>query len=77
MIYYQTIEIYLSNNPVTAGERQEYWGDPVAVYEYYGGNPIDIDLAANSQGQYIILYFPNSASDPYMSLAELDVYGSK
>jgi uncharacterized protein YjdB len=75
-LYYETIKVYLSNSPVEATEYQDSWGEPVGVHEYTGGyDPVTIDLNPNSQGQYLIIYFPNSSNAPYISFGELDVYG--
>jgi hypothetical protein len=74
-IYYKTIEVYFSDTPVTPDEYQSSWGSPAAVYNYPGGiDPITINMEPNSQGQYMILFFPNSTSNTYISFMELDVY---
>jgi hypothetical protein len=75
-VYFKTIEVYFSDAPVTPDVYQSSWGDPAAVYEWPGGfEPITIELNPNSRGQYLILYFPNSRSNTYISFAELEVYG--
>jgi hypothetical protein len=74
-LYYKTIEVYLSDTPVTPDEYQESWGAPVATYEYPGGfDGVTIPLAPDSRGRYLVLYFPNSSSNTYISFAELEVY---
>jgi uncharacterized protein YjdB len=74
-LYYKTIEIYLSNDPVAPDERQASWGEPVGVHNYTGGyDPVIINLTPNSQGQYLILYFPDSTNNTFISFGELDVY---
>jgi uncharacterized protein YjdB len=76
-LYYNTIEIYLSNSPVVPNERQDSWGAPIGVHNYTGGyDPVSIDLTPNSQGQYLIILFPDGNNGPYMSFAELDVIGN-
>jgi hypothetical protein len=75
-IYFKTIEVYLSDTPVTPDEYQSSWGVPAAVYEWPGGfDGITIELSPNSRGQYLILYFPDSKSSTYISFTELEVYG--
>jgi hypothetical protein len=75
-IYFRTIEVYLSDASVTPDEYQSSWGAPVAAYEWPGGfDGITITLNPNSRGRYLVLYFPNSRSNTYISFAELEVYG--
>ncbi|MDR2775982.1 MAG: discoidin domain-containing protein, partial [Tannerella sp.] len=75
-IYFKTIEVYLSDAPVTPDVYQTSWGTAAARYEWPGGfDGITINLAPNSQGQYMILYFPDSRTNTYISFAELYVYG--
>jgi hypothetical protein len=75
-IYFKTIEVYLSDTPVTPDVYQPSWGDPVAVYEWPGGfDGITIELNPNSIGQYLVLYFPDSRTNTYISFTELEVYG--
>jgi hypothetical protein len=74
-IYFKTIEVYLSDVPVTPDVYQDSWGDPAAVYEWPGGfDGITVEFDPGSRGQYMILYFPNSRSNTYISFAELEVY---
>lgn len=74
-IYYKTIEVYLSDTPVTPGEYQSSWGTPAAKYQYPGGvDGITIEFAPNSKGRYMVLYFPDSSASTYISFAELDVF---
>jgi uncharacterized protein YjdB len=74
-IYFQTIEVYLSDTPVTPNVRQASWGEPVAVYHYPGGiNPVIINFDSSVQGRYLILFFPDSNSEPHISFSELNVY---
>lgn len=72
-IYYETIEIYVSNVYVIPNERQASWGAPVATHNYTGGNPVVIKFPETKQGQWLILYFPNSTTG-YISFAELEVF---
>jgi hypothetical protein len=75
-IYFKTVEVYLSDAPVTPDVYQSSWGAPVAIYEWPGGfDGITVQLNPNSRGQYLILYFPNSKSSTSMNFAELEVYG--
>jgi hypothetical protein len=74
-LYYKRIEIYLSNAPVTPDVYQASWGNPVGVHDYTGGyDPVTINFEPGSHGQYMILYFPDSRSNTYISFAELEVY---
>jgi hypothetical protein len=74
-IYFKTIEVYLSDAPVTPDEYQSSWGAPAAVYEWPGGfDGITIELNPDSRGQYLILYFPDSRSSTYISFTELEVF---
>jgi hypothetical protein len=74
-IYYKDVEIYLTDTPVTPDIYQPGWGSPVATYVYPGGiDPISITLNEGSKGRYLILYFPTSRSNTYISFAELNVY---
>jgi hypothetical protein len=75
-IYFKTIEVYLSDTPVTPNVYQSSWGAPAVRYDYPGGiDGFRIDFAPNSRGQYMILYFPNSTTNNYISFTELEVYG--
>jgi hypothetical protein len=74
-IYFKTIEVYLTDTPATPDVYQPFWGSPVANYQYPGGvNGFTIELAPNSKGRYMILYFRESASSTYISFTELDVF---
>jgi hypothetical protein len=74
-IYFRTIEVYLSDAPVIPDVYQSYWGEPAAVYEWPGDiDGFTIELNPDSRGRYLILYFPNSRSNTYISFAELEVY---
>jgi hypothetical protein len=76
-IYFITIEVYLSDTPVVPDVYQSSWGTPAAVYVWPGGfDGITIELNPNSRGRYLILYFPNSKSNTYISFAEMEVYDS-
>jgi hypothetical protein len=74
-IYFKTIEVYLSDTPVTPNDDPSSWGNPAAVYNYPGGiDPVTINLEPNSQGQYVILLFPDWNGAAYISFTELNVY---
>jgi hypothetical protein len=74
-IYFKTIEVYLSDTPVTPDEYQPAWGTPAAVYQYPGGiDGFTVELAPDSRGRYLVLYFPDSSTNTYISFAELEVY---
>jgi hypothetical protein len=74
-IYFNTIEIYLTETPVTPDVYQSSWGEPVATYTWPGGiDPFNITLSAVTEGWYMILYFPDSRAATYISFAELNVY---
>jgi uncharacterized protein YjdB len=74
-VYYRTIEVYLSDSPVTPDVRQDWWGAPVGTHNYTGGyNPVTIDFEPNSRGQYLVILFPDSGNNNYISFSELDVY---
>ncbi|MDR1583688.1 MAG: Ig-like domain-containing protein [Prevotellaceae bacterium] len=83
-IYLQDIEVYLSNNPVVDFQPSE--GDKAGSHYYVDSEsyesftinlvPNSLNLVPNSQGQYLILYFPTSTNGSgYISLADVDVYG--
>jgi hypothetical protein len=75
-IYFSTIEVYLSDAPVTPDVYQSSWGNSVATYEWPGGfDGITVKLNPNSRGRYLVLYFPNSRTNTYISFMELNVYG--
>jgi hypothetical protein len=74
-IYYKDVEIYLTDTPATPNIYQTSWGTPAATYLYPGGlDPITITMKEGSEGRYMILYFPTTTSNTYMSFTELDVY---
>jgi hypothetical protein len=74
-IYYRDIEIYLTDTPVSPDVYQTSWGASAATYLYPGNiDPITVNLAPDSEGRYLILYFPTSRSNTYISFAELNVY---
>jgi hypothetical protein len=74
-IYFNTIEIYLTETAVTPDEYQPSWGEPAATYTWTGGiDPFTITLSAVTEGRYMILYFPDSRTATYISFAELNVY---
>jgi hypothetical protein len=74
-IYFNHIEIYLTETAVTPGVYQSSWGEPAAKYTWPGGiDPFSITLSALTKGRYMILYFPDSRTNTYISFAELTVY---
>jgi hypothetical protein len=74
-IYFKTIEVYLSDTPIAATERQSSWGEPALIYNYPGGEDgIVLTLPQNSKGQYLVLYFPDWNRGAYISFTELEVY---
>jgi hypothetical protein len=75
-IYIQNMEVYLTNTLATAGLYEESWGQPVARYLNPGGSEVlTVPLNANSQGRYLVLYFPDSSSgNTYISFTELEAY---
>jgi hypothetical protein len=75
-IYIKNVEVYLTDTPVTPDVYQESWGEPVARYLNPGGMEVlTITLNPNSQGRYLVLYFPDSSSgNTYISFTELEVY---
>jgi hypothetical protein len=74
-IYYKTIQVYLSDTPVTPDVYQESWGEPVATYVYPGGfDGVTINFNPNSKGRYMVVLFLDSSSSTYISFAELEVY---
>jgi hypothetical protein len=75
-IYYNNIRVYLSNRNIVLDE-YNVSGDPVGDHHYTGGyNPVQIDLNPGSQGRYLILFFPDSYGQPYISFGEVEVYGA-
>jgi hypothetical protein len=74
-IYIKNLEVYLTDTPVTPDVYQEAWGAPVAHYLNPGGIEVmTIALNPNSRGRYLVLYFPDSNSNTYISFTELEVY---
>ncbi|MDR0558656.1 MAG: discoidin domain-containing protein [Prevotellaceae bacterium] len=74
-IYLKTVQVYLTDTPVTPDEYQTSWGSPAVSYNYPGGiDIVTIPLAAGSSGRYLVLYFPDSGSNSYISFTELEVY---
>jgi hypothetical protein len=74
-IYIKNIELYLTDTPAIAEEYQSFWGSPVASYLRPSGvDLIDIRLPSGSSGKYLILYFPDSTTNTYISFTELEVY---
>jgi uncharacterized protein YjdB len=81
-IYYKTIKVYLSEDYVSPnayrdGDTEDSSRTPVATYNYdydIDGDPITVNFAPDSQGRYLILFFPDSSAEPHISFAELDVY---
>ena len=81
-IYYQTIEVYLRNTSATFEDIENAIWDglltPVATFSYTGGyDPVTINLNPNSKGRYLILRFPDSREQSYISFCELEVYYGK
>jgi hypothetical protein len=74
-----TIQVFISNTPITPDERQPSWGEPVCTYKYRGGDMAELNLLPNSKGQYLVLYFPsnNNKPDQPISLREMEVYGEE
>lgn len=74
-IYIKNLEVYLTDTPATPDIYQEAWGEPVARYLNPGGiDVMTITLNPDSQGRYLVLYFPDSSTNTYISFTELDVY---
>jgi hypothetical protein len=74
-IYIKTMNVYLTDTPVTPDVYQEAWGDPVAVYNNPGSIDVfTVPLNPESRGRYLVLYFPDSSSNTYISFTELEVY---
>jgi hypothetical protein len=74
--YAQTIQIYLSDTEVMPDQQQESWGTPVAEGVFTGTSvSLKLELPENQRGRYLIVYFPDSSTPPYMICVEIDVYG--
>jgi uncharacterized protein YjdB len=74
-LYYNTIQVYVNDSYSTPNDDPASWGSPASTYTYAGGyDPVTIDLNQGSQGQYLILLFPDYSGNPYTSFTELDVY---
>jgi hypothetical protein len=72
-IYFRSIHVYITDTPVVPDLPQASWGEPAVRYEWQGdADPFNIDVQAT--GRYMILYFPTSRTDSFISFAELDVY---
>ncbi|KAA6336143.1 hypothetical protein EZS27_015688 [termite gut metagenome] len=75
--YAQTIRIYLSDTKVVPDVYQTSWGAPVVEGVFIGTNvnlPLEFP-SVETTGRYLIVYFPDSFSPPYMNCAEIDAYG--
>ncbi|MDR2472713.1 MAG: DUF4998 domain-containing protein [Tannerella sp.] len=74
-IYIKTLNVYLTDTPATPDVYQEAWGEPVAVYNYPGEIEVfTVTLNPESYGRYLVLYFPDSKTNTYISFTELEVY---
>jgi hypothetical protein len=74
--YAKTIQIYLSDTAVTPDIYQTSWGSPAAEGIFEGANvSLGLEIPDNQSGRYMIVYFPDTSSPPYMNCAEIDVYG--
>jgi hypothetical protein len=73
-LYGKTIQIYLSDTSITPGAYNASWGSPVAEGLFEGKVSWSAILPADTQGRYLVAYYPDSATPPYMNCAEVDIY---
>jgi hypothetical protein len=75
--YIDDVEIYFSDTPITPDVAQASWGEPVVKMKYPGprGSSFTVDFPDLPSTQFIVMYFPNSLVDPYISFMEFEVFG--
>jgi hypothetical protein len=74
-IYFYTIQVYIGNDPYdpNTGDLAAY-GSGIFTYTWDGAIPATINLPQTTEGQYLMLVFPDSKVEQYISFTELDVY---
>jgi hypothetical protein len=75
--YLNDIEIYFSDTPITPDVAQASWGEPVVKMKYPGprGSSFTVNFPDIPSTQFVVMYFPTSLSNPYISFMEFEVYG--
>jgi hypothetical protein len=78
-IYWDRVEFYFSDSPITAGDPQPSWGDPVADIQYPRpavNSGWTIEFPDVPSAQYVALVFRQSTSSgPFINLMEFEVTG--
>jgi hypothetical protein len=73
-LYGKTVRIYLSDTSITPGAYNASWGSPVVEGLFEGNVSWSAILPAGTQGRYLVVYYPDSATPPYINCAEVDIY---
>jgi hypothetical protein len=75
-IYFNTIRVYLSDNPYdpNAEDLEVAYGSGILEYTWDKALPVTINLPQPTDGRYLMLVFPDSRVAQHMSFTELDVY---
>jgi hypothetical protein len=74
-LYGNQVQLYLSNTPVTPGAYDASWGSP-AVEGIFGGEVnLVLKFPDGKSGRWLIIYYLDSLTFPYMNCAEVNVYG--
>jgi hypothetical protein len=74
-IYFYTIQVYIGNDPYDPNtEDLAAYGSGIFTYTWDGAIPATINLPKTTEGQYLMLVFPDSKVEQYISFSELDVY---
>jgi hypothetical protein len=74
-IYFNKIQVYLSDDSYdpNAADLGAY-GSGIFTYTWDGSVPATINLPQTTEGQYLMLVFPDSRVSKHISFTELDVY---
>jgi hypothetical protein len=73
--YWNNIEIYLSDTPITPAAPDASWGEPAARVQYTGGADFTVNFPSVPSCQYIAIVFVNSKTNTYINLMEFEVFG--
>jgi hypothetical protein len=75
--YWNDIEIYFSDTPITPANPQPSWGEPVAKLKYPGpkGSDWTIEFPTVLSTQYVAIVFINSTSNVYINIMEFEIIG--
>jgi hypothetical protein len=75
--YWNDIEIYFSDTPITPGVAQPSWGEPIVKMVYPGprGSSFTVNFPDLPSTQFVVLYFLTSLAPPHINVMEFEVYG--